>query len=149
MHHSRKDSDSDSDDFIVAVRREHNHHCRIESLYSAYSPQFTLLETVTTPSDAKRLLFGHHFSYQTRGKQGKVNVYRCNVHTKYDHCMKIEHCSDGIKVLKRGKHSQALNKLWLFCFFNAHLSSWRSIVLLFPSSGCRSRTKWLGLEFSI
>ena len=110
MHHSRKDSDLDSDDFIVAVRREHNHHCPIESLYSAHSPQSTLLKTVMDPKDVKRFLRGYHFSYQTTGKQGKINVCRCNLHTKCEHCIKIEHCSDDINVLKRGKHSQTLNK---------------------------------------
>ena len=40
---------------ILLLLRRH-HHCPIQSLHSAHSPQFTLLKTVTDPENAKRFL---------------------------------------------------------------------------------------------
>ena len=53
---------SDSDDFL-AVRQEQSH-----PLLPAACHQYTLVDTVSTSAQAKKLVANHKFAYQSRGK---------------------------------------------------------------------------------
>ena len=97
------DSDSsDSDDFL-AVRQE-------QPLLPAACHQYTLVDTVTSNAQVKKLVGNHKFAYQSRGKDHtKVNTYACKLHANCKHRMQVVHSTDGIRVLERGRHSKELS----------------------------------------
>jgi hypothetical protein len=90
------DSDSsDSDDFL-AVRQEQSH-----PLLPVACHQYTLLDTVSSKAQAKKLVANHKFAYQTRRKQNtKINTYACKLHAHCMHRIQVVHTTDGIKVLE-------------------------------------------------
>ena len=103
-------TDSECDDFVIS------HHIREEqtqshSLLSAACHQYTLVDTVTTKTEANKLIRHHKFQYQyqTRGTGAcEINICACKFHSNCEHKMKVIHSSENIKVLQRGRHSNRL-----------------------------------------